>query len=682
MGAYKHKHKHEHEGHDHSRGGCACGSEDCGGGMAQKSRVWQWVVLGVSLAALVVSFISPFRNHSVLRWLDFGWIAVLLCGVPIAGSAFGSLRRGKITSNLLITLSMLACIVLEFLTLSGVLPSDGHGHSNIFAAGEVAWLMAVGELIEDFTVGKARSGIERLVHLAPTTAKYRVGDALVEKPLAAVQVGDVVTVLAGDVISVDGELVSGVTSVDESIMTGESVPVDKRVGDSVFGGTTNLSGAVEVRVTRTADEMAVTKLKKLVEEAEGKKAPISQVADRWARVIVPAAVVLSVLVFLLSFFWLAKGNVAESVLRAVTILVVFCPCALALATPTAVAAGLGASARRGILIKSGAALETLAAVRTVAFDKTGTLTEGKLAVDGFAVADGVDKAHLFAVAGACERLSEHPIARAIVDYCAAKGPLPDCSDTGSLVGSGVTGTVNGKSVSVVKWSALGDMQVNGASLSDRAQAFLAQGKTLTVVVEEGQAIGLFALSDNLKAGAAECVRTLAKLGVESVMLTGDNEAAAKAAAQAAGLGYRAGLLPEEKLAAIEQLQQKGRVCMVGDGINDAPALAAADCSVAMGALGSDVAIETADAALMTNQIEKVGLLVGFSRRVLAVIKINIVLSLVISVLAVVLSALGWLGPVWGAFVHNVASVLVVLNSSALLLWGRTKEDGKKQRSPL
>lgn len=668
------KHKHDH--------GCCA---DCGGGKTL-SRGLQIVFLSVSLASLIASFVlgelQVFPVGSLFKWFDLAYIAVILCGYPIVKQAVISVSRKKITSNLLITVSMLACIVLEVLMLSEILPAD-EGHSNIFAAGEVALLMALGELIEDFTVGKARSGIERLMKLAPPTAKYRVGDELIEKPLAEVKIGDTVTVLAGDVISVDGEILSGETAVDESVMTGESVPVDKKTGDLVYGGTMNVWGAIEVRVTRSADEMAVTKLKKLVEEAEGKKAPISQVADRWARVIVPAAAVIAVVVFVLSYFWFTNGALAASILRGVTVLVVFCPCALALATPTAVAAGLGASARRGILIKSGAALEVLAGVKTVAFDKTGTLTEGRLSVDGLFAADG-DESRLMALAGACERLSEHPIAKAIVSYCSERVSLPKSDNTGSLIGSGVTATVKGKKITVVKWAALSGMGVDFSACNTAAEAFLANGKTLTAVVEDGILLGLIALSDTLKPGAAMLISRLNKAGIATIMLTGDNVFAAKAAAEQLGIDYRAALLPEQKLQAIIQLKSNGRVCMVGDGVNDAPALAAADCSIAMAALGSDAAIETADAALMTGDVKKVGELALFSRRVLRTIHVNIVLSLLISFAAVIISAMGVLTPVWGALVHNLSTVLVVLNSSALLLWGKggkqTKSSGKQTKS--
>ncbi len=671
-----------HEEERQTYGSCCGGGEEkqsygscCGSGHKKKNGFWgkygQYVILGVSLAALIVSFIAPLKNDPIWKYLDFGWIAVVLCAPPIFIGAFKRLSRGKISSGLLISMSITACIVLEILMWTGVLGHADHSHSNIFAAGEVAWLMTLGEMLENLTVKKARSGVERLVKLAPTTAKYRIDGQIVEKPLSEVRVGDEVVVLPNDMLSVDGVIVEGSTSIDESVMTGESVPVDKGVGDSVYGGTWNKQGALTVRVTRAQDDMAVTKLRKLVEEAEGKKAPISKVADRWAGYIVPSALILSVIIFFVAYFGFRVG-VTEAVERAVTMLVVFCPCALALATPTAIAAGLGNATKKGMLIKSGGALETLAHIDTVAFDKTGTLTEAHIEVTDFIALDG-DEARVAAVAGACERFSEHPLAKAVYAACAERVEIPNATDTRSLVGAGVAATVDGKSCKVVKFDALAADGI--AAPAERARALMGEGKTVVAVVEDGKAIGLLALADRLRDGAADAIAELKDMKIDSVMLTGDNASVAESVAGTLGITQCChSLLPEQKLEKIESMKADGRkVCMVGDGVNDAPALALADTSVAMGALGSDAAIETAEVALMTLDIKKLPLLVRLGRRALTTIKINIILSMTINVCSVVLSTLGLLNPITGALVHNVSSVLVVLHSSLLLAYKGNKK---------
>ena len=664
--------------HDCGTHSCGCGSCKKGKGDEERISPAEPIILAVALAALIVSFIAPFSDTKYGGYLDFGWIAVALCAPPIFIAGVKGILHGRLTSDLLISMSIVACITLECLVWSGKLAGDAHSHSNIFAAGEVAWLMRLGELLEQFTVNKARSGIKRLVNLTPATAKYRVDGRIIEKPLSEVKVGDEVTVLPNDLISVDGVIISGASAVNEAIMTGESVPVDKKEGDAVYGGTFNGEGALEVRVTRAADEMAVAKLRRLVEEAEGKKAPISKLADRWAGYIVPAALVLAVAIFFLSFFLLTDRNWSESVERAVTMLVVFCPCALALATPTAVAAGLGNASKRGILIKSGGALETLAAADTVAFDKTGTLTSGKLSVEKMTTY-GVDEKYAMRIAGAVERYSEHPVAAAVYDRCFAPD-LPEATETRSLVGAGVSAVIGGKRCCAVRYDKSSEFCSDAIKADADARSMLAAGQTVVAIIEDGSLIALIALADAVKPGSYEACRALREMGIRTVMLTGDNGAVASGVARKLGIDeYRHSLMPEQKLEAIDDMKKAGRtICMVGDGVNDAPALALADTSVAMGALGSDAAVETAETALMNDAPEKIPLLIKLSRRVVSTVRINIIAAMTVNVIAVALSAFGLLDPITGALVHNLSSVLVVAHSALLLTFGAKRD--KKRRS--
>lgn len=672
-------HGHKHDGHkhdDHSKqkhsvGGCGCCEKK-----EKKSTFWgkygKYFILGISFVALAVSFIFSLNPHikvGFLKYFDIGLIAVLLCGTPLAITAvkklvWGKGFSGKISSALLVTTAMLACIALEVLLLTGIIKGDGHEHTYMFAAGEIAFLMYLGEIIEDITVGKARSGIEKLVELKPVSAKYMTEGIIVEKPLSEVKIGDRVVVLPGDMVSVDGIIVQGNTSVDESVMTGESLPIDKAVGDSVYGGTWNKSGAITIQVTKAEDEMTVAKLKKLVEEAEGQKAPISRLTERAASFIVPASIFFAFAVFFINFIFMNKWVFAQSIIQAiergVTMLVVLCPCALALATPVAVAAGLGNAAKNGILIKSGAALEQFGRVATVAFDKTGTLTESAITVDSV-VGIAQTEEYVLRRAAAAESLSEHPLARAI----AAKYPLEKAESVTSLVGVGVSARLaDGKEILVKKWESTVDSNINLT-----AETLLNQGKTVVSVHENGTLIGIIALSDRLREGAEASIEALKKDGIKAVMLTGDNGMSASFMASQIGLdagNVYYGLMPEDKLKRIQELKENGKVCMVGDGVNDAPALALADVSLAMGALGSDVAIETASAALLSSDIKKVPTLLRLGRKVLRTIKINIFISLFISVIAVILSTFGFMNPVWGAFVHNISSVFVALNSALLL----------------
>lgn len=640
------------------------GACDCGKRMGKKLEI---IFLSIGFVTLVLSFFNPLKNIAILKFFDFGYITVLLLGYPIVWNAIKGLREKKLNSSALITISLIACLTLQILTYLGVFGQDPHSHSYIFAAGEVVFLMALGELIEDFTVDKARSSLTRLLNLMPVTAHLVTENGVEDRAVSMLQIGDRVRVFPSDQISADGVIVSGETSVDEAVITGESLPKDKTLGDKVYGGTFNTYGAIDVEVTKLSNESTVNKLKNLVMEAEGKKAPISRVADKWAGYIVPSALIISVIVFLVSYFFITVSNASEAIYRAVTVLVVFCPCALTLATPTAIAAGLGRLSKEGILVKSGGAIESLSKIKTIAFDKTGTITDGKLIVTDY-LSDSHSASVLGAFAAVTESANNHPIGKALFEAGKTEAQKLLGEQFVSLVSVGASCIVNGEKIMVIKWDGLGSFGFDGKAYDKRVEGFKSQGKTVVAVIKASEVLGAIALGSNIKKGAKSAIEGLRSQSITSVMLTGDNRQSGEYIGGQVGIDrIYSELLPADKLRIIEELKTSGGVCMVGDGVNDAPGLMQADCGIAMGALGSDLAVEAADVALVTDDLEKLPPLIKFSKRVLNTIKINIILSLAISVLAVVLSFFGLLSPVTGALVHNVSSVLVVINSCFLLI---------------
>ena len=654
-----------------SESSCCCSK---GSAPAKKAKLSDTAALLISLGALMMSFaIAHFHIPLPLFPLtDPSWVAVVLCGFPIAKSAWRALKEKRITSPMLITTAMIASIALQVLVMLKPETGAEHVHSYIFAAGEIAFLMALGELIEERTIAKTRAGIRTLMNLAPVQALRKTGGEFMPVNVSELNIGDVVLVRPNDMIPVDGEIIEGGGAVDQSSMTGESVPAEKAVGDTVLAGTWNQSGSMIVRVLKKSNDTAIAKLITLVEEAGGKKAPISRAANKWAAAIVPAAIISSFLIFLFARFILDVPALT-AVIRGVTILVVFCPCAFALATPTAIAAGIGNASRRGILVKSGAALEELSRIDTVIFDKTGTLTTARLNVESIK-AIGITDDELLRLCAGAELYSEHPIAKAILDSAKKRGIEPPApADTKSLAGVGVECRIDRRRILVCSFDALRKNGIDSSAGGGFAAARLGQGETLVCVIIDGALAGIISLSDTIKDGAAAAVQNLKRAGVRTVMLTGDNERAAHRVAEKLGLDeFYHSLLPADKAAKVETLRSSGqRICMVGDGVNDAPALAMANCSVAMGALGSDLAVETADVAFLNDNISLISGLTEYSRAVMTKIYTNMTLSLTVSFAAIILSAYGILDPVSGALLHNASSVIVVLNSASLL--GRSRD---------
>ncbi|UZQ49751.1 heavy metal translocating P-type ATPase [Clostridium kluyveri] len=600
--------------------------------------------LALSLIALIISF---FNMESA------AWIAIIFCGIPIVkGAILGLVTEFDIKADVLVSIALIASIFI----------------GEIFAAGEVAFIMTIGAYLEERTVAKARAGIEKLVHLTPTTA--RIVQNGEEAIISAEQIkeGDILRVLAGETIAVDGMIIKGQTSVDQSIMTGESLPVDKDEGDEVFSGTVNQFGTFEMVAQKVGEDSSLQRMIRLVESADAGKAKIVGIADRWATWIVVIALAAAV----------GTWFVTHEIIRSVTILVVFCPCALVLATPTAIMAGIGNATKYGILVREGDALERLAKIKRVAFDKTGTITYGKPeVVQVKSCVPNINSEALLALAASAELRSEHPLGKAIVSYYKSKnGKLPEESSTFTLIaGRGVLADVDGIRILAGNETLLSEQRTElPVTLYQSAEEAKADGSTVIYVAADQKAIGLIALSDTLRPDASKTIDAIHQTGIQTVLLTGDAPQAANHMARIAGItDLKSSCLPEDKMKAIKEYQNKGEfVCMVGDGINDAPALKTAHVGIAMGGIGSDIAIDAADIALVGDDIKEIPHLLQLSRKTMQTININLAASMMLNFIAIALAITGILNPVVGALVHNVGSVAVIINSSLLLKWRKLK----------
>jgi heavy metal translocating P-type ATPase len=599
---------------------------------------------------LLIAVIFMIFGMDTPIYLNPAWGTVIISGIPMLLLAMTRLIREKwISSALLIAIAMVASLLI----------------GEIFAAGEVAWIMALGALLEDWTVERAKKGLRNLINLTPQTGR-RIADGKEEViSVDEIKIGDTLRILPGESVPVDGEIISGTSSLDQSIMTGESLPIDKEVGDVVFCGTMNMYGAIDIRATSLGENSSLQKLIDLVKAADEKQAPTQRIADKWATWLVPVALFIAIAA------WLVTGNIE----RGVTVLVVFCPCALILATPTAIMAAIGQATKYGVLIKSGEALETLGGLNTLVFDKTGTLTYGNLEVsDVISLKDNLNEYDLLEITASCEKLSEHPLAKAIVKNAKeADIDIEEPQDFRMYPGKGVTCTNSYGQVYAGNSKFLIEKNVD-VNVDSQLGRLKHEGKASIIVALNGEVIGLIGLSDVIREDSKSMVESLHDLGTETILLTGDNTETANYFASKVGIGKVYGnLLPEEKLSWIEKLKGEGKmVCMIGDGVNDAPALKTADVSVAMGSVGSDVAIEAADIALLGDDIGKIPYLKKLSNSTLFTIKANIAISMTINAVAIVCSVLGLLNPVTGAIVHNAGSCLVVLN--AALLYDRHFDD--------
>lgn len=610
------------------------------------------IVAGVFLVLSLILMLTGFEF-----FIDPAWMTIIISGIPMLYLALTRLFYQKwISSALLISIAMIASIAI----------------GEIFAAGEVAFIMAIGAILEDMTVARAKKGLSKLIALAPTEGRKLIqkGEAVVEEvvPVQQVKVGDLLRVLPGEKVPVDGKIVLGNTSVDQSVMTGESLPVDKTVGDEVFCGTINCFGAMDITATSVGEDSSLQKLIHMVKEAENKKAPMQRIVDKWAVWLVPIALLIAVMGFFVT--WGLGYDIMIALNRAVTVLVVFCPCALALATPTSIMAAIGQATKHGVIIKSGEALEKMGKVDTIAFDKTGTLTYGRLEVsDIVSFNPAMSEENILALVAAAENKSEHPLGKAIVAHAKEKQlTIAESQDFQMVVGQGIYAKVVHQEILCGSERYLLNHQVSmSQSIHANLERLRSQGKAVILTAVDGVCIGIIGLSDIIRPTAKEMVQKLESMHTTVVLLTGDNKRTAQYFAKEVNITeVRSELLPEEKVENILLLQKEGNnVCMIGDGVNDAPALKTASVGIAMGSMGSDIAVEAADIALMSDDISKIPYLKRLSCATLNTIKGNITASMCINLVAVTLSLLGLLNPITGALVHNAGSVLVVLNAALL-----------------
>lgn len=616
-------------------------------------------LLAVSAVALALSIADvlplPF---------DIAWVSIILCGVPIVLEAvIGLVTAFDIKADVLVSMALVASVCI----------------GEDFAAGEVAFIMQLGALLEDITVARARAGIEKLVKLTPRTARIVSGGNEKIVPAEEVKVGDILRVLPGETIPVDGVIVSGQTSVNQAVMTGESLPVDKGAGDEVSSGTLNQFGSFEMRAVKVGEDSSIQRMIRLVQSADAGKTKIVGIADRWATWIVVTALAAAALT------WIFSGEI----IRAVTILVVFCPCALVLATPTAIMAAIGNVTRHGFLVRDGGALERLAGVTKITFDKTGTLTYGTPEVVGIECDPdcGISRDELFALVASTEQFSEHPLGKAVVrcfknsvgktdnnENQAEEFPLVQKDSVQNFVmipGRGVGAEIRGRKILAGNTALLSENKIAlPLSAEKSARKNLEKGCTVIYAAVDGKFAGTVVLSDTIRGESRTMIQKLYALNVEPVLLTGDNRNAAASVAENLGIKeVKADCRPEDKLERIAEFQAEGKkVCMIGDGVNDAPALKRADVGIAMGGIGSDIAVEAAGIALVDDDVKELSHLVALSKRMMTTIKLNMTFSMTLNFAAIALAITGVLNPVVGALVHNAGSVAVIVNSALLLKW--------------
>jgi heavy metal translocating P-type ATPase len=596
------------------------------------------VLIAISAISLIASFIQS-TNH-------LSWIAVILCGIPIFKECIEGLREFDIKADLLVSIAIIASVII----------------GEVFAAGEIATIMAIGGFLEEYTVSKAQGRIEELIKMTPQIAT-RIRNGTKERIyVESVQTGDMLKVLPGESIPTDGIIVKGETSIDQSPLTGESFPVDKKENDEVYSGTINLYGSFTMKTTKVSQDSSLQKLIRLVESSKPENAKIVRTADKWATMIIVIAFAAAVLTYLYTF----------EITRTVTILVVFCPCALVLATPTAIMAAIGNLTKYGILVKDGQSLEELARVDELVFDKTGTLTNGTPEVVNVISDKPKEMMHLLA---SIESKSEHPLAKSIVRHY-GDDDLSEVDDFRMHIAKGISGTINGSKI-----LAGNEKLMESENIHLKSDFKPQNGEIQIFMAKDGEIIGSVLLADTLRKNSKRTISRLKSLRIKTTLLTGDNEKTAKSIADKLKIrNVKANCMPEDKTEYIQREQMlKHRVAMIGDGINDAPSLKKANVGIAMGDIGSDISVEAADIALINDNIEDIPHLIGIARRTIRIISTGIGFALTVNIIAMALAILGLLNPIEGALIHNIGSVIVIAYSSTLVKYKLSKRDCKQSK---
>ncbi|MBW1837077.1 MAG: cadmium-translocating P-type ATPase [Deltaproteobacteria bacterium] len=598
------------------------------------------------IVCVVLILAGWLKGESTPQGMYLALAACVLSGYPIVRNSITStITNKKLNAEVLVTCALIASVWV----------------GEYVAGAIVVLMMNIGELLEEITIAKTGEAVRSLMELEAETARVIRNGREIEMDIADVMIGDLVLVKPGEKIPLDGTVKEGRGEVNQAPITGESALIAKEPGDGVYGGTLNQIGVLKIEVTRVSTETVISKIIDMVHKAQAEKPPIERVADRFASWFTPVMLALACLV------WIVTGEV----LRAVTVLVVACPCALVIATPTAVVAGIGNAARRGILIKGGAVLEVIVKLTTFVFDKTGTLTYGAPTVKHVHGFDDVTKNKVLSLAGTAERHSEHPLAEAILKCCREEEAWPlDPESTEVIVGKGIVAKKDGREIIVGNERLFNE---RGIELTSDARQFLddmvESGATGVIVGEGTRIVGGVGIADVLKEDVYESIKDIKRLGIKKVlMLTGDNKKVAQAISEGAGLDkIVADLLPEAKLEYVKKLKAQGeKVAMVGDGINDAPSLVEADVGIAMGVIGTDAAIEAADIVLTSDNLGKASEAIALSRKTVSIIKQSLFISVAINSAALILASTGEIGPIVGAIIHNIGSIVVVGNSSRLI----------------
>ncbi len=603
-----------------------------------------FICIAAGALALFASFLSEDLEILVA-------VPIAICGLPIIyGAIVGVVKEHDITADVLVSVAIVASILI----------------GEYDAAAEIAIIMQIGAFLEEATVNHANAEVRKLISMRPETAR-RISEDGTESvvPVESVSVGDRVRIVPGEVVPVDGTVESGTTTVDNSMLTGESVPVDIAPGDRVCSGATNMYGSIDIVVESIGEDSTLARMSRIIDEADAGRSRIVRTADKWAVWIVVMAFTVAVLAYVFT----------QDIYRSVTVLVVFCPCALILATPTAIMAASGNMSKRGILVKDGGAVERMASVDVMLMDKTGTVTTGKVSCRGFVSTSDVSEEELAALASSLESRSEHPLGKAIAEH---GNGTKDVQGFAYIPGKGVSGTVDGRSVVAGNARFLSEScSVNLDATVAKAKADMEKGLTVVFVGIDGRACGYAVLSDTVKADSALTISSIKDQGLYTIMLTGDCEAVARATAAELEMDDLVWeCLPEDKLKTVKSLEGQHRTCMIGDGINDAPTLKRSDVGIAMGGVGNEMATESSDIVFMDDDISKVPGMLKLCRRTMLTIKSGIAFSLILNTIAMVMAVFGLMGPVAGALVHNIGSVIVIIMAAMLLRydpWSSTGE---------